>query len=41
MMRKKRSAEKTTRDIRLAARKHSSNEEKIRIVLDCVEYLRF
>ena len=34
MMRKKRSAEKTVRDIRRATRKHYSAEEKIRIVLD-------
>ena len=33
MMRKKRSAEKTVRDIRRATRKHYSAEEKIRIVL--------
>jgi len=34
MMRKKRSAEKTVRDIRRATRKHYSAEEKIRIVLE-------
>jgi len=34
MMRKKRSAEKTVRDIRRATRKHYSPEEKIRIVLE-------
>jgi transposase len=34
MMRKKRSAEKTVRDIRRATRRHYSAEEKIRIVLD-------
>ena len=33
MMRKKRSAENTVRDIRRATRKHYSAEEKIRIVL--------
>ena len=34
MMTKKRSAEKTVRDIRRATRRHYSAEEKIRIVLD-------
>jgi transposase len=34
MMEKKRSAEKTVRDIRRATRKHYSAEEKIRIVLE-------
>ena len=34
MMRKKRSAEKSVRDIRRATRKHYSAEEKIRIVLE-------
>ena len=34
MMRKKRSAEKTVRDIRRATRRHYSAEEKIRIVLE-------
>jgi len=34
MMRKKRSAEKTVRNIRRATRKHYSAEEKIRIVLE-------
>ena len=34
MMRKKRSAEKTIRDIRRATRRHYSAEEKIRIVLE-------
>ena len=34
MMRKKRSGEKTVRDIRRATRKHYSAEEKIRIVLE-------
>ena len=34
MMRKKRSAEKTVRDIRRTTRKHYSAEEKIRIVLE-------
>ena len=34
MMRKKRSAEKTVHDMRRAARKHYSAEEKIRIVLE-------
>jgi transposase len=34
MMTKKRSAEKTVRDIRRAARRHYSAEEKIRIVLE-------
>ena len=34
MMNKKRSAEKTVRDIRRATRRHYSAEEKIRIVLD-------
>jgi transposase len=34
MMRKKRSAEKTVRDIRRATRRHYSAEEKIHIVLD-------
>jgi len=34
MMRKKRSTEKTVRDIRRATRKHYSAEEKIRIVLE-------
>ena len=34
MLRKKRSAEKTVRDIRRATRKHYSAEEKIRIVLE-------
>ncbi len=34
MMRKKRSAEQTVRDIRRATRKHYSAEEKIRIVLE-------
>jgi transposase len=33
-MRKKRSAEKTVRDIRRATRKHYSAEEKLRIVLE-------
>ena len=33
-MRKKRSAEKTVRDIRRATRRHYSAEEKIRIVLE-------
>ena len=33
MMTKKRSAEKTVRDIRRATRRHYSAEEKIRIVL--------
>jgi len=34
MMNKKRSAEKTVRDIRRATRRHYSAEEKIRIVLE-------
>jgi transposase-like protein len=34
MMTKKRSAEKTVRDIRRATRRHYSAEEKIRIVLE-------
>ena len=34
MMRKKRSGEKTVRDIWRATRKHYSAEEKIRIVLE-------
>jgi len=34
MMSKKRSAEKTVRDIRRATRRHYSAEEKIRIVLE-------
>ncbi len=34
MMSKKRSAEKTVRDIRRAIRRHYSAEEKIRIVLE-------
>ena len=34
MMTKKRSAEKTVRDIRRASRRHYSAEEKIRIVLE-------
>ena len=34
MMKKKRSAEKTVRDIRRATRRHYSAEEKIRIVLE-------
>ena len=34
MMTKKRSAEKTVRDIRRATRRHYSGEEKIRIVLE-------
>ena len=34
MMREKRRAEKTVRDIRRATRKHYSAEEKIRIVLE-------
>jgi len=34
MMRKKRTGEKTVRDIRRATRKHYSAEEKIRIVLE-------
>ena len=34
MMRKKRSAEQSVRDIRRATRKHYSAEEKIRIVLE-------
>ena len=36
MMTKKRSAEKTVRDIRRATRRHYSAEEKIRIVLEKV-----
>ena len=34
MMTKKRSAEKTVRDIRRATRRHYSAEEKIRVVLE-------
>ncbi len=34
MMTKKRSAEKTVRDIRRATRRHYSAEEKIRIILE-------
>jgi len=39
MMTKKRSAEKTVRDIRRATRRHYSAEEKIRIVLGASKVL--